>query len=363
LKYENQQKTGSFKIRGAYNKIATLIETEKPKAVIASSAGNHAQGVAFAANAAGIKATIVIPKSASIAKVAATEGYGSEVILHGNCYDEAYKKANEISKSTGAVFIHPFNDIDVIAGQGTIGFEILQGLPTADVVCIPAGGGGLLAGIAYCLKSINPKIQVIGVQAEGADAIFKSFNEKKLCTTDKAQTIADGIAVNHPGDLTVELINKYVDQVVTVSDNEITSTLLLLLERTKQVVEPAGAVAIAAAINGKLDIEGKKVVCLLSGGNIDMNFVYKIIQRGLIARGRQMVFRTIISDIPGRLDKFLKSLADENVNIISIKHDRLNANLDLNEAIVYVECEFLSAGHGERLISNLRKEGYKIMLD
>ncbi|MCL2341567.1 MAG: threonine ammonia-lyase [Firmicutes bacterium] len=363
LKYENQQKTGSFKIRGAYNKIATLMETEKPKAVIASSAGNHAQGVAFAASTLGMKATIVMPRSTPIAKIAATEEYGAEVVLHGNCYDEAYAKANEISKQTGAVFIHPFNDVDVMAGQATIGLEILRSLPTVDVVCVPAGGGGILAGVACCLKSINPRIKVIGVQAEGAPAICNSFKDKKLCFTDYVQTIADGIAVKEPGNLTVELINKYVDEIVTVSDNEIASTILLLLERTKQVVEPAGAVTLAAAINRKFDIKGKKVACILSGGNIDVSFIHKIIERGLIARGRQMKFKTVMPDIPGSLERFSRILAQEDANIVLFQHDRLNADLEINEAIIHVACELLSKEHGKRLMTRLKKEGYKVMTD
>ncbi len=250
LKYENQQKTGSFKIRGASNKIAALVERGEVKSVVASSAGNHAQGVAYAAQANKIPATIVMPKAAPIAKVQATEGYGAKVVLFGSCYDDAYNKALEIQKEEGATFLHPYNDEEVIAGQGTIGFEILQDLPTVDVVIVPAGGGGLLAGVAACIKQVNPRVKVIGVQAEGADAIARSFREKKLVSTDSVSTIADGIAVKTPGDITLELINKYADDVVTVSDADISAALLLLMERSKQLVEPGGATPLAAVFNG-----------------------------------------------------------------------------------------------------------------
>lgn len=279
LKYENSQKTGSFKIRGASNKIAALVERGETGAVVASSAGNHAQGVAYAAHRFGIPATIVMPKTAPIAKAKATEGYGANVVLAGDCYDDAYAKACEICEQEHATFLHPYNDPEVIAGQGTLGLEILGDLPTADIVIVPAGGGGLLAGVAACIKQINPRVQVIGVQAEGADAIAQSFHSHSYVQTDSVATIADGIAVKAPGDITVPLIQKYADDVVTVSDLEISEAVLLLMERCKQIVEPSGAAPVAAVLKGKVDVKGKNVVCLLSGGNIDVSFIQCIMSR------------------------------------------------------------------------------------
>ncbi|MCX7615262.1 MAG: threonine ammonia-lyase [Clostridiales bacterium] len=363
LKYENQQKTGSFKVRGAYNKIAKLLETQTIDTVIASSAGNHAQGVAFAAAALNLKSVIVMPRATPIAKIAATEGYGAEVVLSGDCYDDAYAKAMEIKEKTGAVFIHPFDDPDVIAGQGTISLEILRELPMVDVMVVPAGGGGLLAGISYYVKQINPGVKIVGVQAQGADAIVQSFEKKERVSTDSVLTIADGIAVKSPGSLTVDLINQYVDQMVTVSDAQIAEAILLLLERSKQVVEPAGAASLAAVLNRKIDVEGKRVACVLSGGNIDVSFIHKIVEKGLITRGRQMKFRTVMLDVPGSLEHFSRILAKENANIILIQYDRLQADLQLNEAILHVACEVSSAEHGAALVRRLQKENYKVTME
>ena len=265
LKCENRQKTGSFKVRGAYNKLALLKERGGCTQVIASSAGNHAQGVSYASAQLGMHATIVMPKSTPIAKVSATSGYGAEVVLAGDNYDESYEAAKAIQERTQAVFIHPFDDEDVIAGQGTIAYEILHDLPNADMIVVPAGGGGLLAGISFYAKQINPRIKIVGVQAQGADAIVRSFHEGTHCTTTSANTIADGIAVMNPGEQTVKIIAENVDDMVTVSDDEIASTILLLLEREKQVVEPAGACSLAAVLNHKIDVAGKRVVCVLSG--------------------------------------------------------------------------------------------------
>lgn len=358
LKYENQQKTGSFKIRGASNKIAALVERGEAKAVVASSAGNHAQGVAYAAHVHNIPATIVMPKAAPIAKVQATEGYGAKVVLHGDCYDDAYNKALEICKEEGATFLHPFNDDEVIAGQGTIGFEILRDLPLVDMVIVPAGGGGLLAGVAACIKQINPRVKVIGVQAEGADSISRSFHEKKDVSLDYVSTIADGIAVKTPGNRTMELINKYADDVVTVSDAEISAAILLLMERTKQIVEPAGATPLAAVLNGKVDIAGKKVVCVLSGGNIDVSFVHRIIEIGLAARQRKLKFKTTLPDVPGSLVMLAKTLSDANANIVAVQYDRFDASLNPNEVIIHITCDVGGKEHAEKVIKSLQKAGY-----
>lgn len=361
LKYENQQKTGSFKVRGAYNKIMKRYEEGGLKAVVASSAGNHAQGVAFAASSVGVKSTIVMPKSAPIAKVSATEGYGAEVVLSGSIYDEAYAKACQIVEETGAELIHPFDDEDVIAGQGTIALEILRDLPGVDMIFVPAGGGGLISGVAAYAKQINPRVEIIGVQALGAPAIANAFHNDKAKPCDHVHTIADGIAVKTPGAVTMEYINTYVDRMVTVSDAEISATILLLLERTKQVVEPAGATSLAALLSGKVDVKGKKVVCILSGGNIDVSFIHKVVEKGLVTRGRHMKFSTIMPDIPGALARFAEIVSEHNANVILFQHDRVQADLDIDEAIVQVVCEVGGKEHGQRLLDALQKSGYSIM--
>lgn len=363
LKCENRQKTGSFKVRGAYNKLAILKERENVKDVIASSAGNHAQGVAFASKCLGINATIVMPKSTPIAKVQATAGYGANVVLAGDCYDEAYAKAVEIQQEKGATFIHPFDDEDVIAGQGTIAYEIFHDLPNVDMIVVPAGGGGLLSGIATYVKAINPRVQVVGVQAEGANAIVQSFQAKKHCASDHVNTIADGIAVLNPGELTIELINENVDQMVTVSDDEIAATILLLLEREKQVVEPSGAASLAAVLNKKIDTRGKRVVCVLSGGNIDVSFIHKVVEKGLVTRGRNMKFKTIMLDKPGSLEQFCTIVRKQNANIIEVQYDRFQADLGLNETIIHMAVEVSGKEHGEKLIKALNKAGYTSIIE
>lgn len=360
LKCENRQKTGSFKIRGAGNKIAAIAERGEVKSVVASSAGNHAQGVALAAKNFGIPATIVMPASAPIAKVQATQGYGAKVVLSGDCYDDAYAKACEICREEGATFLHPYNDLEVIAGQGTLGHEILSDLPTADVVIVPAGGGGLLAGVAAFIKQINPRIRVIGVQAEGADAIARSFREKRYISTDEVSTIADGIAVKSPGDITVELINRYADDVVTVSDIEISEAILMLMERCKQIVEPSGATPVAAVLKGKVDVRGKKVVCLLSGGNIDVSFIQCIIEQGLVSRHRRLKFTVTLLDKPGSLSRLLNDVAALGANILSVEHDRLSAGLNPNETNVHIACEVGGRAHGENVVAELKNKGYNL---
>lgn len=358
LKCENRQKTGSFKIRGASNKIAALLEQGSVNAVVASSAGNHAQGVAYAATKFGIPATIVMPKSAPIAKVQATEGYGAKVVLHGDCYDDAYAYAMKLCQEEGATFLHPYNDPDVIAGQGTLGLEILSDLPYVDMIVVPAGGGGLLAGVAAAVKQINPRVQVYGVQAEGADAIAQSYAQKRLVVTNSVSTIADGIAVKAPGDITVELINRYADGVVTVSDSEIANAILMLMERCKQIVEPAGATPLAAVLSGKLDVQGKRVVCLLSGGNIDVSFVQNIIERGLFARNRRIKLELKLVDKPGSLVQLLNIIADSGANVISIDHDKLNDGLNANETFVRIACEVGGEAHYKSLVRTLTEKGY-----
>ena len=363
LKCENRQKTGSFKIRGASNKIAAMVERGEKTPVVASSAGNHAQGVACAAKKFGIPATIVMPKTAPIAKAQATEGYGAKVVLAGDCYDDAYARACEICREEGAAFLHPYNDLEVIAGQGTLGLEILGDLPSVDVVIVPAGGGGLLAGVAAAIKQVNPRVKVYGVQAEGADAIARSFREGKLVTTESASTIADGIAVKVPGDITVELIRRYADGVLTVSDTAIADAILLLLERCKQVVEPAGATPLAAVLSGALDVKDKRVVCLLSGGNIDVSFIQSIIERGLVARHRRIKFSVTLLDRPGSLMHLLGVISTTGANILQIQHDKISEGLNPNETEVHISLEVGGEEHGRAVIDALREKGYTAKLD
>ena len=362
LKCENRQKTGSFKIRGASNKIAAMIESGSKRPVVASSAGNHAQGVAYAAGRFGIPATIVMPKAAPIAKVQATEGYGAKVVLEGSCYDDAYAAARRICNEEGAEFLHPYNDPDVIAGQATLGLEILSDLPYADIVIVPAGGGGLLAGVASAVKAVNPRIQIYGVQASGADAIARSFQEKRLVTTNSVSTIADGIAVKAPGDITVDIINRLADGVVTVSEAEIANAILLLMERCKQIVEPAGATPLAAVLGGKLDVAGKRVVCVMSGGNIDVSFVQNIIERGLVARHRRIRFIVSLIDRPGSLVQLLNIIADAGANILSVEHDKLSERLDPNETSVHIACEVGGEEHGRSVLERLQASGYTVTM-
>lgn len=363
LKYENLQKTGSFKIRGAYNKICELKEQGYTNKVVAASAGNHAQGVAFASAKLGMAATIVMPKTTPIAKIKATEGYGATVCLAGDCYDDAYEKAREICEEHNAVFIHPFNDVSVIAGQGTIGADILKSIPSVDIVVVPAGGGGLLAGISFYLKHINPRIKVIGIQADGAAAIYQSFGKDNVITLPHVSTIADGIAVKTPGDITQAIINEYVDDIVTVSDADISSAILILLERNKQVVEPAGAVSLAAVISGKVDVKDKRAVCVLSGGNIDVSFIHRIIEIGLVSRNRKLKFKTVMPDIPGSLEKFSKVMSEAFANIVMVQYDRMSAELNPSEVILHIACEVGDKAHGESVIKRLEKSGYVVIME
>lgn len=359
LKCENLQKTGSFKVRGAYNKIAKIAD-QGVKTVVASSAGNHAQGVAYAANEKGMRSIIVMPASTPIAKVSATENYGAQVVLHGDVYDDAYAHALELVKEHDALFIHPFDDEDVIAGQGTVALELTSDMPDLDAILVPAGGGGLLAGIAYAVKHINPKIKVIGVQAARADAIVQSFKTGKPVASDKIFTIADGIAVKKPGEKTLQLIQKYVDDMMTVSDDEIAATIIQLMERAKQIVEPAGATSLALALSGRLNLIDKKAACVLSGGNIDVGFIHKIIEKGLVSRGRQMKFSVVLADKPGSLEEFARIMGANGANIVSVQYDRMSAELQLNETILHVACEVSGFEHGRRVIGALEKTGYNI---
>ena len=360
LKLENLQQSGSFKIRGAYNKIIHLSDEEKKCGVVASSAGNHAQGVAISASKLGIKSTIVMPKSAPFAKIYATRKYGGEVMLHGEVYDEAYEKAIEIQEATGATFVHPFNDPYVIAGQGTIGLEIMQEQPDLDVVLVPIGGGGIASGIALAVKMINPNIKVIGVQTKNAPSMYESLKCGHVEATPVNKTIADGIAVGEPGDLTFSIIKDYVDEIITVSETEISQAFLLLLENCNLVCEGAGAVSVAAIMSRKLDLKNKKVGAILSGGNIDINLIESIINHAMITTGRRTEIKVTVNHKPGELNAFLATIAEELGNILTIRQSRYREGLSMHHLEVTVVVETLDADHKQRLIKKLIETGYEI---
>lgn len=360
LKTENLQLTGSFKLRGAYNKIARLSEEEKKKGVVACSAGNHSQGVALAAQRAGLNAVICIPEGAPISKVEATRSYGAEVVLVPGVYDDAYEKALQIASETGRTLIHPFDDDDVIAGQGTIALEILKSLPEMNVCIIPVGGGGLISGMAFAIKALKPSAKVIGVQAAGAASMKKSFDEHKRSCLDRVATIADGIAVKMPGEKTFDYVSRYVDEIVTVTDDEIASAILSLMEQQKLVAEGAGAVAVAAAMAGKVDLKGKKTVCLVSGGNIDVTILSRVITRGLMMQGRQVYLELEVYDRPKQLAIVSALVAELGANVVSVEHDRKTDSTDLQHCLLRLGLETRNREHIERIISEIRNTlGYR----
>ena len=361
LKAENLQLTGSFKLRGAYYKISKLTENEKKRGIIACSAGNHAQGTALSAQRNGIKAAIFIPASAPISKVEATRRYGADIKLIDGVYDDAYNAAIEYQKETNGVFIHPFNDEDVIAGQGTIGLEILEQLPYADAVIVPIGGGGLISGIAYTIKRVKPRCKVYGVQAQGAGSMYQSYLNKKILELPKVNTFADGTAVKKPGDITFEMCMKYVDDIVTVTDDEIASAILALMERQKLVSEGAGALSTAAAMFGKLPIENKKTVCVVSGGNIDVNILSRVINRGLLKSGRLCHLTIELLDKPGQLKEVSAIIADLGANVIRVRHNQGGENTDINECFLKISMETRNAAHFEQIQKALTDRGYKII--
>lgn len=360
LKTENLQITGSFKVRGAYYKISTLTKEEKEKGVIACSAGNHAQGVALAAKESNIKSIICIPEGAPLSKIEATRSYGSEVELVKGVYDDAYNKALELEQKCGYTFIHPFNDVDVIAGQGTIGLEILDQLDDVDVVFVPIGGGGLISGVAYALKNLKPDVKVYGVEAQGAPSMFNSLLHDSIEELNKVNTIADGIAVKKPGGLTFELCKKYVDEIVTVTDDEISAAILTLIEQEKMIVEGAGAVALAAAMFNKVDIKGKKVVCLLSGGNIDVTILSRVIRRGLSMTGRTCQLLIELMDKPGQLMDVTRIISNLGANILSIDHERNAATSSINDCFIKISLETKNFNHIELIKNALTEQGYKL---
>lgn len=358
LKPENLQKTGSFKIRGAYNKIAKLSDEEKKKGVIASSAGNHAQGVAYAAKKLGIKAVIVMPQHTPLIKVEATRRYGAEVVLHGEVYDDAYKKALELQKENGYVFVHPFNDEEVLEGQGTIALEILDELPNADIILVPLGGGGLVSGIACAAKLKNPQIKVIGVEPEGAASALAALQKGEVVELKEANTIADGTAVKRIGEINFEYIKKYVDDIITVSDYELMETFLLLVEKHKIVAENSGILPVAAA--KKLNVKGKKVVAVVSGGNIDVLTISSMINKGLIMRGRIFTFSVQLADKPGELLKVSEILSKQNANVIKLEHNQFKNLSRFKDVELQVTVETNGEEHIHKIIETFKKEGYEI---
>ena len=360
LKTENLQVTGSFKVRGASYKIANLPEEEKSKGVIACSAGNHAQGVALASQKSGIKATIFIPATAPISKVEATKKFGAEIKLIDGVYDDAYKTAIEYQKETNGTFVHPFDDVDVIAGQGTIGLEIIEQLPDVEAVVVPIGGGGLIAGVAFAIKQLKPSCKVYGVQSQGAGSMYQSFINKKVLELPTVNTFADGTAVKRPGDLTFELCQKYVDDIITVTDDEIASAILALMEKQKIVAEGAGALSVAAAMFNKLPIKGKKTVCVVSGGNIDVNIISRVINRGLLNSGRLCHLTIELLDKPGQLRDVSGIIAEHGANVIRVRHNQGGSNTDINDCFLKISLETRNQEHFEQIQNALIAKGYKI---
>ncbi len=361
LKTENLQITGSFKVRGAYYKMTCLSEEEKKKGVIACSAGNHAQGVALAAQKNGIKAVICLPDGAPISKVEATKSYGAEVCLVEGVYDDAYQRALQLRDEKGYTFVHPFNDEQVIAGQGTIGLELIEQLPELDAVLVPIGGGGLISGIAYTIKTLNPHVKVYGVQAKGAPSMKNAVEHGKVEALPSVSTIADGIAVKQPGELTYDICSKYVDEIVTVSDDEISAAILALMEQHKLVTEGAGAVAVAAVMFGKVNLKGKKAVCVLSGGNIDVTILSRVIKRGLLMSGRSCQLMIELMDKPGQLKNVSRIIADLGGNVTSVHHERANEGSDVNGCYLRIILETRNYAHIEEIKKALKDYGFKLV--
>ena len=360
LKTENLQETGSFKLRGAYYKISQLTEEEKSRGILACSAGNHAQGVAMAATRNGIKSLICMPDGAPISKVEATKQLGAEVRLVKGAYDDAYATALQIQEETGATFIHPFDDPEVIAGQGTIGLEILDELEDPDAVVVPIGGGGLISGVAYAIKHLNPKVKVYGVQAAGAASMVESQKAGEPIMLDRADTFADGIAVKHPGDLTYELVKEYVDEIVTVSEDEIAAAILALLEVQKTVAEGAGATPVAACMSGKVDTT-KKTVCVVSGGNVDVTTLSRVITRGLTYGGRLTTITTKLADRAGSLANLLNVVGGTGANVVRIHHEREDVNSEVNACVVSMVLETRNADHVQKIKDELTAKGYSLL--
>lgn len=361
LKTENLQITGSFKVRGAYYMMSQLTEEEKARGVIACSAGNHAQGVALAAAKNHIKSLICLPDGAPISKVEATKSYGAEVCMVNGVYDDAYQKALELKEEKNYTFVHPFDNEDVIAGQGTIGLEILEQMPDVEAVIVPIGGGGLISGVAFAIKNLNPNIKVYGVQASGAPSMRNSIRDGKIECLDHVSTIADGIAVKEPGEHTFQYVSQYVDEIVTVTDDEISAAILALIERQKLIAEGAGAASVAAAMFNKVPIQGKKTVCLVSGGNIDVTILSRVIKRGLLMSGRTCMLNIELLDKPGQLKLVSEIIADMGGNVISIHHERASEGSDVNGCFLRITMETRDFNHIQQIRNALTKAGLKLV--
>lgn len=360
LKPENLQITGSFKIRGAYYRISQLTDEEKARGVVACSAGNHAQGVALGATAHGIKSLICLPEGAPISKVEATRRLGAEICLVPGVYDDAYRRALQLRDEHGYTFVHPFNDEHVIAGQGTIGLELLDQLPDVEAVVVPVGGGGLISGVAYAIKTLNPSVKVYGVQAQGAPSMYDSIHDHHPDTLDHVSTIADGIAVKTPGDLTYDICSKYVDDIALVTEDEICAAILRLIEEEKMVAEGAGAVSVAAAMFDKVPIRGKKTVCLVSGGNIDVTILNRVINRGLEKDGRLCLLTIELMDKPGQLVEVSRVIASLGGNVVSVYHERSGELEDINGCELRIKIETRNAEHIQQIKEQLQKQGFQL---
>ncbi|WP_336036087.1 threonine ammonia-lyase [Halobacterium yunchengense] len=361
LKLECFQRTGSFKIRGAANRIRTLSAAERDAGVVTASAGNHAQGVALAASRSGVDAKVVMPEAAPISKVRATESYGAEVVLHGVDYDEAQAHAHDLEEREGRTYVHAFDDEYVMAGQGTLGLEVVDDLPELDTVVVPIGGGGLISGVATAAKAHDPDVRVVGVQAEGASTVAQSLQKGDPERVDAVDTIADGIAVRRVGETTFPVIRERVDEVVTVSDDEIATALVLLLERGKTLVEGAGATPLAALLGEAFDYApDEAVVPVLSGGNIDLNLLTTVVMRGLVDQGRYVKLRTVLKDRPGALNDLIDVVADARANIYAVQHDRTNRDIAMNAAEVELDLETRGPEHVDALLSRIREEGFDV---
>lgn len=358
LKLENLQRTGSFKERGALNRILTLTDQEKSRGVIAASAGNHAQAVAYHATARGIRSRICMPLATPLVKVSATRGYGAEVVLHGRNYDEAYQEAVRQCEADGLTFLHPFDDAAVIAGQGTLGLEMLAQNPALDVIIAPAGGGGLLGGLACAVKEINPRIEIVGVEAARVPSMAAAMKAAGPVTVDAATTIADGIAVRRVGELTLPLVRKYVDTMVVVEEEEIANAILLLLEREKTLAEGAGAAALAAVLQHKTAYKGKRIGLLVCGGNIDVTLLSRIIERGLVKDGRLVRLRIHLTDHPGALRRLCEVIEEQKANIVETKHDRAYYGVNLGDTVIDVTMETRGTSHIQELMAALSAAGY-----
>ena len=363
LKLENLQKTGAFKLRGAYYALWSKLRESRVSLCVTASSGNHGQGVAYASSVLGIKSIVVMPIYTPVYKVQAVKSYGAHVVLYGETYDDAYAKALEIAEREGAFFVHPFNDERVIAGQGTIGLEILEDLPDVDLVVVPVGGGGLISGIAIALKAVKgEKVKVIGVQPKGAPALYRSYKEGRLVTVERPQTIADGVVVKRPGEITLRFIRELVDDMVVVDDYEIARAMFLLLERAKLVAEPAGALSVAAMLSGAVEVKGKKAVAVVSGGNVDMSLLSRIIEKSLYLQGRQAKIRGILPDRPGELKKVVDVIAKHRLNIVHIAHERSNPLINPGYAEVTIDIEVPDLSAVRKVLAELREKGIEFRL-